>query len=112
MADLNLIAEVVDKSIEAGASVINHIGFGVQDQKNAKEAAYRLAMDDARWRAEVIAGELGYVTVVPIEVREGYSHGPIYTAEGGAVAMDQPGMFMPGQLKVGVNLEVDFLAIR
>ena len=59
--DLNLVGEILDRSISAGANQIYGLQFTLKDEteKSAKEEAYKKASEGARIKAESIAQGLG-----------------------------------------------------
>lgn len=114
--DIGRIGEVLAAVTNAGANSINGIQFSVEDTAALEEEARRLAMQDARERAESLAAlagvELGEVLTISMSSAPG---APIPVAR--ALAMEAadasapvPGI-APGEQRVTVNLHVTW-AIR
>lgn len=86
--DLASLGEVLSKVVEAGANNIYGINFNVEDREAAVAEARRLAIEDAKAKAELIAGdagvELGELT--NINVYEGSVPYTYFDAKGGAFA--------------------------
>ncbi len=57
--NLNLIGKIVDSSLSNGANNINSLSFGLRDRKYWQNEALKLAVRDARTKAEIVAAELG-----------------------------------------------------
>ena len=58
-APVDLIGTVLDATVEAGANVVQGISFGVSDEETLAEEAMRRAVEDARRKAELLAGAAG-----------------------------------------------------
>ena len=86
--DLASLGEVLSKVVEAGANNIYGINFSVEDREVAVTEARRLAIEDAKVKAELIARyagvELGVLT--NINVYEGSVPYNYFDAKGGAFA--------------------------
>ena len=59
MNDIDLVGKIIDTALEAGANTLNDISFSATDTKEAKEKAMRLAVEDARAKAEIYADAAG-----------------------------------------------------
>jgi uncharacterized protein YggE len=100
---------------DAGANSINGIQFSVEDTDALEARARRLAMADARARAESLASlagvELGEVLSISLSATPGFPR-PLAAAR--AMEMDAaapaPGI-VPGQQSVSVSVHVTY-AIR
>ena len=57
--DLNLVGKVIDTSLAHGANNIDSLQFGIKNKGNLQNEAIRLAVRDARAKAEVVAAEFG-----------------------------------------------------
>lgn len=57
--DLNLIGKVIDSALSHGANRVNSLNFGLRDKNSYQDAALRLAVLDAKRKAEVAAFALG-----------------------------------------------------
>jgi uncharacterized protein YggE len=116
LRDIDKIGDVLGAVTDAGANSINGIQFSVEDTDALEEEARRLAMNDARSRAESLASlagvELGEVLSISMSSTPGYPRPyaaarVMEMADAGAPA---PGI-APGEHSVTVNLHVTY-AIR
>ena len=76
--DLNLTGKVIDAALSNGANKIDSLEFGVKDKTKLQNDAIRLAVRDARAKAEVVAAELGkkIIGVLNVSVNSGYISAP------------------------------------
>lgn len=63
VADLNKVGKVIDAALSNGANAIDSLNFGIRDREKFQTEALRLAVLDARKKAEVAASALGKVIV-------------------------------------------------
>lgn len=61
--DLNLVGKIIDAALSHGANQVNSLNFGLRDKKIHENEALRLAIADARRKAEVAASALGKTIV-------------------------------------------------
>ena len=57
--DVKLVGRVIDAALSHGANEINSLQFGLKDKKNFQTEAIKLAIRDAKSKAEIVARELG-----------------------------------------------------
>ena len=57
--NLNLVGKIIDAALSHGANQVNSLNFGLRDKKIHENEAIRLAIADARRKAEVAADALG-----------------------------------------------------
>lgn len=76
--DLNLVGKVIDTSLSHGANNIDSLEFGIKNKAALQNDAIRLAVRDARAKAEVVAAELGknIIGVKNVAVNSGYISAP------------------------------------
>ena len=76
--DLNLVGKVIDTSLSHGANNIDSLEFGIKNKAALQNEAIRLAVRDARAKAEVVAAELGknIIGVKNVAVNSGYISAP------------------------------------
>ncbi len=86
--DLASLGAVLSNVVEAGANNIYGINFSVEDQEAAVAEARRLAIEDAKAKAEIIAGDAGVELgdLINISVYEGSVPYTYFDAKGGAYA--------------------------
>ena len=63
--DLNLVGKIIDTALKHGANQVNSLNFGLRDKKIHENEALKLAISDARRKAEVAASALG-VSIVGV----------------------------------------------
>ena len=76
--DLNLVSKVIDAALSHGANKVDSLEFGIKDKTKLQNDAIRLAVRDARAKAEVVAAELGknIIGVLSVSVNSGYISAP------------------------------------
>jgi len=111
--NFDLIGQVVDATVNAGATGINGINFELSEekQKEIKKEALEKASQDAREKAEAIAKglntKIGKIISVT-NVDYGYVPYPLY-AKGAGVTLEQATTeIMPRELEVTANVNVVF----
>ena len=57
--DLNLVGKIIDAALSHGANQVNSLNFGLRDKTAYQDEALRLAVLDAKHKAEVVARTLG-----------------------------------------------------
>lgn len=70
------VGRILDAAIAAGANRTTGLAFEATDTEEARREALRLAVDDARSKAEAIAGALGVELGPPLEVTGGADSPP------------------------------------
>lgn len=112
--DIDKVGEILGAATGAGANSVNGISFGIDDSSALEAEARKAAMQDARARAEDLAGlagvELGEVLQISLSTGGGV---PIPYRAARMEAMDA-GMapsISAGQLTINVQVQVSY-AIR
>ena len=57
--DLNLVGKIIDAALSHGANQVNSLSFGLRDKNFYQDEALRLAVLDAKRKADVAAAALG-----------------------------------------------------
>ena len=57
--DLNLVGKVIDTALSHGANNVDGLEFGLRDKTSYRDEALRLAVLDAKRKAEIVAAALG-----------------------------------------------------
>ena len=111
--DLNLVGKIIDTSLSHGANNIDALEFGIKNKSNLQNEAIRLAVRDARAKAEVVAAELGKSIIGVKNVSVNY--GTISAPRANKFAMAQRSMEMDaatpiesGTLTCSANVHVEF----
>lgn len=109
--DLVRLAEVVDGSLQAGATSMDSLSFRREDPAEAERQARILAMRSARARADVLA-EAGGLTIVGVSaVAEGAAlpeRGPQAKAERMLMSADMATPVSGGSLDIEVTVTVRY----
>lgn len=103
--DLDAVGRVIDAALEAGATGLEGVGFGLSDPTRAAAEARRLAVLDARARAMTIAEAAGGSLGRLVEVVEGEPAGPTPHPVARAMlatAAEAPMPVQPGRVEVTV----------
>ncbi len=104
---VNELGAVVDAVTSAGANRLFGIGFALADPEARRDEARRLAVADARAKAELLAEAAGVTVGQVRSIREGGTgSGPGPFAAREQMAMDMP--TAPGSIAVAAEVEVVF----
>lgn len=112
--DLDKVSEVLDVAVQAGANQVWGVTFTIEAQKALEDEARTKAMEDARRRAEALAGlagvELGQVLVVaesgtvsPLMAGRGLGAGSAMAVEEAAAVP-----ISPGEVQVTYHVQVTY----
>lgn len=109
--ELNNLGRVLDQVSEAGSNLIQSIQFGRNSTENLMNEARKLAVLDARSKAELYAKSAGIEVGKVISISEGAGHAPMpqVMARGGmeTMAMDVP--MAQGEVSLSASVHVVFL---
>jgi hypothetical protein len=111
--DLGRLGDVVDAALAAGATSMDGLTFRVADPAPVEREARRLAMADARSRADVLAAEGGLQIEGVSDIVEGTASPPptpFPKAERMMAAADAATPVEAGALEVAVSLTVTYRA--
>jgi uncharacterized protein YggE len=111
--DLAKLGDVVDAGLAAGATSMDGLTFRVADPAPVEREARRLAMADARSRADVLAAEGGLQIEGVSDIVEGAAPRPpmpFPKAERMMAVADAPTPVEAGALEVAVSVTVTFRA--
>ena len=110
--DLTKLGETLDTVVRSGANSINGISFDVQDRAKAESDARKMAIADARARADEIAAAAG-VQVGDVQTISVYSNNapmPMYDAKGGGMMAEASQVpVAAGQMVITADASVTFL---
>jgi uncharacterized protein YggE len=106
------VGDLLAAAVNAGANAVNYIQFSIEDRTALESQARKLAVDDARSRAEELAGLMGLTLGEPLQVTEGSSGStPVYGLGGGgayAASVAAPPPISQGTLSVDMSVTVTF----
>ncbi len=110
--DTDMLGELLDEAVTAGANSINGVTFYVDDQTAAASEARRLAVEDARTKAEELAAAAGLTLGPVIALAEGTFSPmppPMPAAADAGMAEAQAAVPMqPGSSIVAVDVTMTF----
>lgn len=106
LRDIDQLGALLDETVKAGANRIQGIQFDAEKKEEANKEALKLAMKDARVRAETIA-ETADVQLGEVYRVETFGGGPVYAEReleeaAGAVPIS------PGQMEIQVRVSVSY----
>jgi len=109
--DIDSVGEILAAVTNAGANSVHGISFAVKDKDALEQQARKMAMDDARARAESLAGlagvELGEVLTISTSSGGGYPSPVMAQRNMSMESAPAPGI-SPGQLNVSVQVHATF----
>ncbi len=107
VTDITRTGEILDAAVSAGVNIVNNVIFSLRNTKEAYRMALLKAMENARYKAGVLAEAEGLEIKQIKRVTEKQVYGPLCGAEGkGGEFTMAP--FVPGQLKIEATVEVTF----
>jgi uncharacterized protein len=106
--DLGTVGKVIDTAVAAGANLSNGITFRVSDDNAGLDDALARAVEDARTKADAMAGaadaQVGQVVTID---QQGNNGGPqVYDAALFKYAADAPTPINPGNIETDVTVSV------
>ena len=112
--DLSLVGKIIDAALSHGANRVNSLNFGLRDKAAYQDQALRLAVLDAKRKAEVAAAALGksIVGVRSVSINSSHIAAPrnykmaAAMAEDAADGYDTP--IESGTLTCSANVHVEF----
>ena len=113
--DLNLVGKIIDAALNHGANQVNSLNFGLRNKTAYQDEALRLAVLDAKRKAEIVARALGksIVSVRNVSINSNSISAPrnYKMARSMAVAEDAVAYETPiesGSLQCSANVHVEF----
>ena len=112
--NIEVVGNVIDTSINAGANNINSVEFGLKDSEAQKDKALQQAIFDAKRKAQSIAAALGksVVNVQSVSANDSYiqfrtMNNALYAAKVGGVE-DSSSPIQAGDINIKANVSVVF----
>lgn len=106
--DVALVDEVIEAGLDAGATNLFGLSFGLEDSSELEQEARLAAIADAQDRAEKIAAALGMTVSEPISVNESLGGaGPVFEAAR-AGGMGGGPVIEEGQFTVNMSIHITF----
>ena len=110
--DTDMLGDLLDAAVNAGANSINGVTFYVDDRTAAASEARRLAVEDARTKAEELAAAAGLTLGSVVSIAEGSVSpipSPMPAGAGGDMAMAEAAVpVQPGTSTVAVDVSITF----
>lgn len=103
--DISRAGEVADAAVQAGATSIDGIRFDLKDRPAAEREAIRLAVADARGRAEAAAAGAGRVLDRILKIEDG-EHAPVPRPMMAAAMREGITAIEPGLIDVRASVTV------
>ncbi len=113
--DLNLVGKIIDAALNHGANRVDSLNFGLRDKNSYQDEALRLAVLDAKRKAEIAAATLGkyIVSVRSVSINSNHISAPRnYKMARSMGAMEDAAEFETpiesGTLQCSANVHVEF----
>jgi uncharacterized protein YggE len=110
--DTDMLGDLLDEAVNAGANSINGVTFSVDDQTAAASEARKLAVEDARTKAEELAAAAGLTLGPVVSIAEGTVSPmppPMYGGAGGGMAKAEAAVpVQPGSSTIAVDVTMTF----
>jgi uncharacterized protein YggE len=108
--DLDKLGGILDVAVGAGATSVSNVRFDLKDRRAAEQEALRLAVQDARARADAIAAGAGMKVERIVRIEEqragGVTPRPMMMDMRMAGAPATPTPVVPGNLEIHANVTV------
>ena len=117
--ELNRLGQVVDATVNAGATNVGGINFGIEDPTGAENRARVQAVENLRAKADLYAKAMGYRVTRLVTLNEGSSYTPapppmppMMARAEMAQKYDAVTQVSPGELKVRVDISATYELTR
>ena len=110
--DLNLVGKIIDSALSHGANSIESLQFGIRDKSALTAEALKIAVRDARSKAEVVAAGLGknIIGVKSVSINSGSISAPRFAKL--AMVADEANSFETpiegGTLSCSASVNIEF----
>ena len=106
--DIARVGEVLDAAVAAGATTVSEVRFDLKDRDAAERQALRLAVLDARARADAAAAGAGSTVVRVLRVEEAGRPGPPRPMEMMAMRADSAPQtpVTPGEIEIAASVRL------
>lgn len=110
--DIGKLGEVMDAAMANGATQVSGVSYGLKDEKAARNEALRLAVQDARSKADVIAAALGVKIIgIRLVTEQGTNMGRYELAAARMMKAGNdaaPTPVAPGTIDFNANVHVEY----
>lgn len=108
--NIDTVGDVIDKSLDAGANMVNSIQFNVSDPTQYYQQAIKAAMENAKIKGSTIAESLGVKIDLPLEVVEqsNYYSPTVYGNMNTQASYDSGGgtTIQSGELEISATVQI------
>lgn len=111
--EVDRVGELLAAAVDAGANMVNYIQFDIEDRTALQDEARVEAVENARARAENLAGLLGLSVGEPLNVIENSDmYGPMMMGGGGGgLGSAGAAPISEGQLSVNMSVTITFALV-
>ncbi len=112
--NLNLVGKIIDTALNHGANRVDSLNFGLRNKNSYQDEALRLAVLDAKRKAEITAATLGkyIVNVRNVSINSNHISTPQNYKMARSMAMEDAGNFETpiesGTLQCSASVHVEF----
>lgn len=104
---IDQVGDAISTATGAGANVVNNVSYYCSDYDAQYQQALLLAIEQARSKAEAIAGATGAVLGDPVSVTEGYQNAQYRVTSNLAYAADEAATADSGASAAQMSIDVD-----
>jgi uncharacterized protein YggE len=105
--DLSIAGRLIDVAVQAGASTVGGIRFGLKDPQPARLAALKLAVQQSRANAEAMANGLGSRLGMVVSIAESSVASTVNADRGIAAGAGTPTPVETGMLEVSASVVIE-----
>lgn len=107
--DLDSVGEIIDRAVKAGANQVQGIRFDVQDKQPLQLEALKLAVRQARAKAEAMAEAADLTLGEIVTMSESYStYAPVVSAAAFKAEGVAGTNINPGDVEISANVQLEF----
>ena len=108
--DLDLVGQVIDAALNAGANQLEGVSFALQDDQEVRQEALRQAIAEARGKADAMAEALGVSLEAIISVTEGNVavRPPVMNSRMMTLQAEAPTSVSSGEVSVSASVSIDY----
>ncbi len=110
--EVERVGDLLAAAVDAGANIVNYIQFDIEDRAALQDEARVEAVENARTRAENLAGLLGLSVGEPLNVVENSDYYmPMMGGGGGGFGYGEAAAISEGQLSVSMSVTITFALV-
>jgi uncharacterized protein YggE len=113
ITDIDMVGDVINTALDAGANRVGSISFEVEDRQAAIQQAREIAVEEARSKGEHLAELTGVTLGPPLRIEESSPSGPVVQFDEMAamedeMAADAGARIEPGQQIIWVSVYITY----